>query len=133
MSTDAASPPDEVSRFFDDYARALLRRDITRLGQLYHVPALILFPGTSIVVTDAKQTEDFFSRAMAQYEGVHEAQPEIRVMGTGPGTVWADVTWSYLGAPRERFCYQLVTDDRGGYRIAVLTLLDQPSPPGAPS
>jgi hypothetical protein len=40
----------------------------------------------------------------------------------GPASVWADVTWSYGGRARERFCYQLVPGD-DGYQIAVLTPL----------
>ena len=40
-------------------------------------------------------------------------------MAEAPGSVWVDVTWSYGGQPRERFCYQLVevADD---WQITVL-------------
>jgi hypothetical protein len=41
-------------------------------------------------------------------------------MAEAPGSLWADVTWSYDGQPRERFCYQLV-ERTDGYQIAVLT------------
>jgi hypothetical protein len=43
-------------------------------------------------------------------------------MGEGPGSVWADVTWSYYGKPQERFCYQLIAGPNG-YQIAVLAPL----------
>ncbi len=41
-------------------------------------------------------------------------------MAEAPGSLWADVTRSYDGQPRERFCYQLV-ERTDGYQIAVLT------------
>jgi hypothetical protein len=109
-----------VEKFFDRYAAALLARDERTMGQLYAVPALILFPGNSLVVSDAAQTERFFASSWAQYDGVDAVTKHTNVMAEAPGTVWADVTWSYDGEPRERFCYQLV--ERGdGYQVAVLT------------
>ena len=78
------------------------------MAGMYAVPSLILFPGAPIAVSDARQTEEFFASSWAQYEGVDTVDREIVVMGEAPGSVWADVTWSYGGAPRERFCYQLV-------------------------
>jgi hypothetical protein len=46
----------------------------------------------------------------------------VSVIAEAPGSVWADVTWSYDGEPRERFCYQLIraADE---FQIAVLTPL----------
>jgi len=85
------------------------------------VPSLILFPGRSIAVSDAKETEQFFTASWAQYEGVDAIDKTISVMKEGPGTVWADVTWSY-GSARKHFCYQLV-ERPNGLQIAVLTLL----------
>lgn len=41
----------------------------------------------------------------------------------GPASIWADVTWSFDGDVRERFCYQLVPGHDGAHRIAVLTPL----------
>jgi hypothetical protein len=111
------SDPEE---FFDRYAAALLARDETAIARMYGVPSLILFPGSAVAVTDEKQTEEFFASSWGQYEGVDTAEPTLVVMATAPGTVWADVTWSYGDAARERFCYQLV-DGPDGYRIAVLT------------
>jgi hypothetical protein len=113
---------DLVTDFFARYAAALLARDETAIADLYAVPALILFPGTSIAVDDAAQTAAFFASSWEQYEGVAAAEPSITIMGEGPVGVWADVTWSYGGGPQERFCYQLVAEP-DGYRIAVLTLL----------
>ena len=43
-------------------------------------------------------------------------------MGETGHSIWADVTWSYDGEPRERFCYQLARGD-AGLQIAVLTPL----------
>lgn len=117
--TDTAAATEQ---FFQRYASALLARDEQALATMYSVPSLILFPGRSIAVTDAAQTAEFFASAWDQYEGVDEANPQLRIMGEGPGTVWADVTWSYDGEPREHFCYQLIESD-GEYRIVVLTLL----------
>lgn len=111
---------DHVDRFFDRYAAALLARDEKAIATMYAVPSLILFPGSSIPVSDADQTEKFFASSWGQYEGVEAVDQQISVMGEAPGSVWADVTWSYDGAPRERFCYQLIEGSRG-YQIAVLT------------
>jgi hypothetical protein len=111
-----------VNEFFDRYAAALLARDDGAIARMYAVPALILFPGRSIVVQDERQTREFFAAAWGQYEGVDAVDGDVVVMAEGPGSVWADVTWSYGGAVRERFCYQLVPGD-GGHRIAVLTPL----------
>ena len=49
--------------FFDRYAAALLARDEKAIAAMYAVPALILFPGQSIPVADASQTEDFFKQS----------------------------------------------------------------------
>jgi hypothetical protein len=110
----------KVDQFFKRYTSALLARDEKAIAEMYAVPSLILFPGKSIVVSDTKQTAEFFASSWSQYEGVSEVQKQIVIMGEAPHSVWVDVTWSYGGEPRERFCYQLVEKD-GGYQIAVLT------------
>lgn len=111
---------DQVEEFFERYAAALLARDAVAVAQLYAVPGLILFPDTSIPVTDPSQTEQFFASAWEQYEGIDAASREIVVMGEAPSSVWADVTWRYAG---ERFCYQLIATP-AGYEIAVLTPME---------
>lgn len=111
-----------TGQFFDRYAAALLARDQKAVASLYAVPALILFPGQSIAVTDPAQTEEFFGASWGQYEGVNDIEKEITIMAEAPGSVWADVVWSYGGRPQEHFCYQLAEGD-DGYRIAVLTPL----------
>lgn len=112
---------DTTAEFFDRYATALLARDEAGIAALYAVPSLILFPGQAIAVSDAKQTEEFFAASWGQYEGVDAIDKSISVIQEGPGTVWADVTWSY-GNAGERFCYQLVERSHG-WQIAVLTPL----------
>lgn len=119
-----ADTKEKVDEFFDRYASALLARDEKTIAQMYAGPSLILFPDNSIVVNDAKQTEEFFASSWGQYEGVNEVQKQIVMMGEAPGSVWVDVTWSYGGEPRERFCYQLIEKD-GRYQIAVLTPMAQ--------
>ena len=115
------SSPDTVA-FFDRYQTALLDRDAARIATMYAVPALILFPEASVVVTDRAQTEQFFTASLGQYEGVTEVDHELTITAETSHSVWADVTWSYGGRPQERFCYQLLcTDDP---QIAVLTPLD---------
>lgn len=114
-----------VERFFDRYAAALLARDERTMGRLYAVPSLILFPGDPIVVSDAAQTEQFFATSWAQYGGVDAVAKHVNVMAEAPGTVWADVTWSYDGQPRECFCYQLVGSG-DEQQIAVLTPMSLP-------
>jgi hypothetical protein len=109
-----------VGQFFDRYATALLARDEQTIARLYAVPSLILFPGNPIVVSEVVQTEQFFASSWAQYDGVDAVTRQINVLAEAPGTVWADVTWSYDGEARERFCYQLV-DSGDEYQIAVLT------------
>jgi hypothetical protein len=111
---------DTPRAFFERYAAALLARDEKAVAAMYAVPSLILFPGRSIVVSDARQTEEFFASAWGQYEGVDALEKKIAIMGEAPGSVWADVTWLHDGEERERFCYQLVPG-AGGYQIAVLT------------
>ncbi|NLF63442.1 MAG: hypothetical protein GX579_02455 [Chloroflexi bacterium] len=113
----------KVDEFFDRYASALLARDEKAVAQMYAVPSLILFPGNSIPVSDARQTEAFFASSWTQYEGVNEAERKLVIMGEAPGSVWADVTWYYGGKARERFCYQLI-EGNGGYQIAVLTPME---------
>lgn len=117
--TDTTTATDQ---FFGRYAAALLARDEHAVAALYAVPALILFPGQSIAVSDARQTEQFFASSWGQYEGVDEVERSVEIMAEAPGIVWADVTWSYGGRAQERFCYQLV-EGPDGYRIAVLTPL----------
>jgi len=112
-----------ADEFFERYAAALLARDERAVARLYAVPSLILFPGTSIAVTDPKQTEEFFASSWSQYEGVDSAEKQVRLMGEAPGSIWADVTWRYGGTARERFCYQLIAGP-DGYQIAVLTPMD---------
>jgi hypothetical protein len=109
--------------FFDRYAAALLARDEKAVARLYAVPALILFPGRPVVVTDARQTEEFFASAWGQYDGVDEVDKEVRILAQAPASVWADVTWSFHGTRQERMCYQLVPGP-DGLQIAVLTPLE---------
>ena len=113
---------EKVEKFFKNYAAALLARDAGAIAGMYAVPSLILFPGTSIPVSDSRQTEEFFASAFAQYAGVDDVDQQIVIMGEAPGTVWADVTWTYRSRQPERFCYQLI-ESAEGYRIAVLTLM----------
>jgi len=117
--TDARATANE---FFERYAAALVARDEKSIARMYAVPALILFPGQSVLVSDARQTEEFFAASWSQYEGVDAAQPQIVIMGEAPGSVWADVTWFFDGQVQERFCYQLVAGP-DGYQVAVLTPL----------
>lgn len=88
--------------FFDRYATALLARDEAGIAALYAVPSLILFPGQAIAVSDAEQTEEFLAASWGQYEDVDAIDKTISVVKEGPGTVWADVTWSY-GTACEHF------------------------------
>jgi hypothetical protein len=111
---------DTPQAFFERYAAALLARDEKAVAAMYAVPSLILFPGRSIVVSEARQTEEFFASAWGQYDGVDAVEKKIVIMGEAPGSVWVDVTWFHDDRERERFCYQLVPG-AGGYQIAVLT------------
>lgn len=108
--------------FFDGYAEALLQRDAGRLSTLYATPALIAFPYRVFSVTDPAQTRQFFDQGWAQYEGVDEVEPVVRVIASTAHSIWADVTWSYGGVPRERYVYQLL-ENEGNWQVAVLTPL----------
>jgi hypothetical protein len=110
----------QIDEFFERYAAALLARDERAIAAMYAVPSLILFPGNAVAVSDTRQTEDFFASAWDQYAGIDTMDKQIAIMGEAPGSVWVDVTWSYGGKARERFCYQLVAGP-DGYQIAVLT------------
>lgn len=116
------SAPAFVHDFFVHYARALLDRDATGIADLYAIPALILFPGQSIAVTERDQVEDFFTSSWGQYEGVKELGRQVTVCGEAPASLWVDVVWSYSGQIRERFCYQLI-EEGGEWYIAVITPL----------
>ena len=111
---------DTARTFFDGYTRALLDRDAAAIAGHYAVPALILFPGQSIVVTQAAQTEDFFAGSFAQYDGVSRAHAELAVLAGTEHSLWVDVTWFHDGAAAERFVYQLVRNAEN-WAIAVLT------------
>jgi hypothetical protein len=115
--------PTGTAAFFDSYQAALLDRDAPRIATMYAVPGLILFPGSAVAVSDPAQTEHFFAASFGQYEGVTTVDHTLTILAEASHSVWADVTWSYDGAPRERFCYQLV-DSPDGLQIAVLTPLD---------
>jgi hypothetical protein len=114
-----------VTAFFDRYAAALLARDEQAVANLYAVPSLILFPGNVIVVTDEAQTASFFASSWAQYEGIDAMDRTETIMAEAPHSIWVDVTWTFGGQPRERFCYQLVAGDQSNL-IAVLTPLELP-------
>lgn len=113
----------EIQQFFARYSQALLDRDAETIAGMYAVPALIAFPGQSIAVSDSAQTRDFFAGNWAGYEGITEAEPQVTIVAQTGHSVWADVTWSYDGQPRERYIYQLL-DGAVGWQIGVLTPLD---------
>ena len=114
---------DKANQFFERYSAALLARDEKAMAEMYAIPSLILFPGSPIPVSDTRQTEEFFAASWEQYEGVETVDRQMTVMAEAPGSVWADVTWSFEGQPRERFCYQLI-EGADGYQIAVLTPME---------
>lgn len=115
---------EQIAReFFARYAQALVARDAEAIADLYAVPALILFPDRSLVVSERTQTRDFFAANWSGYEGVQEADPEVRVVAQTHHSIWADVTWSYGGKPQERYIYQLLAGP-DGWRIAVLTPME---------
>lgn len=39
-----------------------------------------------------------------------EAEHAITIVASTEHSIWADVTWTYGGEPRERFIYQLLKD-----------------------
>jgi len=114
---------DKAIQFFERYSAALLARDEKAMAEMYAIPSLILFPGNSIPVSDTRQTEEFFASSWEQYEGVETVDRQMTVMAEAPGSVWVDVTWSFEGQARERFCYQLI-EGTAGYQIAVLTPME---------
>ena len=111
-----------VGDFFARYAQALLDRDAEKIADMYAVPALIAFPGQSIAVSERSQTRDFFATNWSGYDGVQEADPCVAIVARTDHSVWADVTWSYDGRPRERYVYQLLSGS-AGWQIGVLTPL----------
>ena len=115
---------DNAAEFFDRYAAALLTRDEKAIAKMYAVPSLILFPGASIPVTDARQTEEFFASSWSQYEGVNTVDRQMVIIAEAPSSLWVDVTWIYGGKAQERFCYQLIPGPDGP-QIAVLTPMAQ--------
>ena len=113
-----------AQQFFDSYTRALLDRDAKAIAEHYAVPALIEFPDHPIAVSEASQTEQFFSGAFGQYDGVSTTHATIKVVAETGHSIWADVTWTHdAGVPSERLLYQLVRSG-SDWRIAVLTPLD---------
>ena len=123
-SVDAMTNSTIVQQFFDSYTRALLGRDSKAIAEHYAVPALIEFPEHPIAVSEASQTEQFFSGAFGQYDGVSTTHATIRIVAETGHSIWADVTWTHdAGVPSERLLYQLVRSG-SDWRIAVLTPLD---------
>lgn len=125
MSKQQQTPPtgtttEAVERFFTGYAAALLARDERAVALLYAVPGLIAFPGNVLAISSEQQTSEFFAQSWSQYDGVERAEFSADIMGEAPGSIWADVTWSYDGEIRERFCYQLL-EAGSAHRIGVLT------------
>lgn len=59
--------------FFDSYTRAMLERDAGGVASHYAVPCLIEFPDQAIAISHARQTEEFFAGAFAQYQEVTAA------------------------------------------------------------
>ncbi len=128
MDSSAPTPTSKaVAQFFERYAAALLARDEQAIAEMYAVPALILFPGNTILVSEAQQTKEFFASSWEQYAAVNTVENQITIMGEAPGSYWADVIWVYNGEARERFCYQLIAG-ANGYQIAVLTPMKLASP-----
>lgn len=84
-AADPASLTTQAHEFFDRYAVALLARDERTIAHMYAVPALILFPGQPVVVTDARQTEEFFASAWDQYDGVDQLDKEVTILAQAPG------------------------------------------------
>ena len=123
-SVDTMTNSTIAQQFFDSYTRALLDRDAKAIAEHYAVPALIEFPDHPIAVSEASQTEQFFSGAFGQYDGVSTTHATIRIVAETGHSIWADVTWTHdAGAPQERLLYQLVRSSEG-WKIAVLTPLD---------
>ena len=123
-NVDAMTNSTIAQRFFDSYTRALLDRDAKAIAEHYAVPALIEFPDHPIAVSEASQTEQFFSGAFGQYEAVSTTHATIKVVAETGHSIWTDVTWTHdAGASSERLLYQLVHDSEG-WKIAVLTPLD---------
>ena len=123
-SVDTMTNSTIAQQFFDSYTRALLDRDAKAIAEHYAVPALIEFPDHPIAVSDVSQTEQFFSGAFGQYDGVSTTHATIKVVAETGHSIWADVTWTHdAGVPSERLLYQLVRDSES-WKIAVLTPLD---------
>lgn len=110
--------------FFDAYSHALIARDVDAVSRLYATPALILFPGQSIAVSEPSQTADFFLQAWEQYDGIKHTTTDINVLAQTQHSLWADVTWHHDNDTTERMMYQLV-ESEDGWKIAVLTALDE--------
>ena len=123
VSVGAMSENTITDEFFETYTHALLARDAKAIADHYAVPALIEFPDQAVPVSATAQTEEFFRSAFGQYEGVSDARAVVEVVAETGHSLWADVTWSYDGAPGERNMYQLVRT-QGSWKIAVLTPLD---------
>lgn len=109
--------------FFDNYRDALLSHDADRIAGFYSLPALVAAPGDTIAVTEPDRIRNFFAATVEQYDDVHDAAFDCSVALATGHSVWADVTWQYVGqAPSERFCYQLVKTGED-WLISVLTPL----------
>ena len=83
-SVDTMTNSTITQQFFDSYTRALLDRDAKAIAEHYAVPALIEFPDHPIAVSDASQTEQFFSGAFGQYEAV-STRPGTASCSMSPG------------------------------------------------
>ena len=89
----------DAAVFFDRYQAALLDRAAAQLATMYAIPSPILFPGSSIPVSDQAQTEQFFTSSFDQYKGVTEVDHKLRIIAETSHSTWAEVTWRDDGRP----------------------------------
>lgn len=63
--------------------------------------------------TSGHSTSDSPGHDCGGDSAVREREQADTVVACSAHSIWADVVWSYDGQPRERFIYQLLSDENG--------------------
>ena len=77
----------QVRDFLDDYAKVLTDADARAMAKRWHVPALVVGDGRTIVVASREETELFFTRSFGQY---HESGVRAAVLAESQVTLLSD-------------------------------------------
>ena len=120
-----------VRRFLEALGKALSEGDVAGVTRSWEIPAFVLSDEGVLAVSDPKEIEAFFAKAIQWYRarGLVTTRPEIQSLEVlGARLLSVDVRWLALDAEgvektSERSRYILRTDDDHELRIRVALTL----------